>query len=76
MLKNMRYILFGLLFTAAAFLAGGVTVAQRASFRVLAFYTAKGEPDHVDFAGQALPFFTELAKKDNFAFESTTRWKI
>src|SRR5207248_11129516 len=35
----------------------------------------KGEPDHIAFAEQALPFFAELAKKDNFYFESTTHWE-
>jgi type 1 glutamine amidotransferase len=59
---------------AATVLSAALTLAQPASFRVLAFYAAQGEPDHLAFAEQALPFFTELAKKDNFYFESTTRW--
>ena len=58
-----------------ALFAPAVTLAQQASFRVLAFYTARGEPDHIAFAEQALPFFAELAKKNNFYFESTTRWE-
>jgi uncharacterized protein len=41
---------------------------------ILAFYTATGEPDHVDFAQQALPFFAQLAKNHNFVFSSTTQW--
>jgi len=48
--------------------------SQPAPFHVLAFYTDQGEPDHIDFARQALPFFTELAKKHSFSFESTKRW--
>ncbi len=48
--------------------------AQDASFRVLAFYSTNVESDHVDFAKQALQFFTESAKKDHFHFESTTNW--
>jgi uncharacterized protein len=71
----MIRFLLSLLFGAAAVLSPAVTVAQRHSFRVLAFYTAKGEPDHITFAEQALPFFTELAKKHNFSFESTTQWE-
>lgn len=60
--------------------ASGLVSAQaaprrQASFRVLAFYTGKGEPDHIDFARQALSFFADLAKKDNFEFQSTTRWE-
>jgi type 1 glutamine amidotransferase len=47
---------------------------QLAPFRVLAFYTDKGEPDHIDFARQALVFFGDLARKNNFEFQATTRW--
>ena len=49
--------------------------AQQPLFHVLAFYTDKGEPDHVDFAKQALTFYRELAKKEHFAFDSTTHWE-
>jgi len=55
---------------------GGGSLAccdSHTSFRVLAFYTAKGEPDHIAFAAQAPPFFAELARKPDF--ESTTRWE-
>jgi uncharacterized protein len=52
-----------------------VTLAEQAPFRVLAFYTSSGEPDHVAFGEQALRFFTEFAKQRNFSFESTTRWE-
>ena len=60
---------------AAVVLSATVTSAEQPSFRALAFYTAKGEPDHIAFAQQALPFFAELARKNNFYFESTTRWE-
>ena len=70
----IRFLLT-LVFSAAALFSPAVTLAQQASFRVLAFYTAKGEPDHIAFAEQALPLFAELAKKNNFYFASTTRWE-
>jgi type 1 glutamine amidotransferase len=50
-------------------------VAQEPKFRVLAFYTDKGEPDHIDFAKQALAFYGKLAKKNHFTFEATTHWE-
>ncbi len=71
MIRSLLTLLLG----AAAVLLPSVSLAQQASFRVLAFYTAKGEPDHIAFAEQALPFFAELAKRNNFHFESTTRWE-
>jgi len=48
--------------------------AQQAAFHVLAFYTDKGEQDHIDFANQSLVFYKTLARKENFAFEATTDW--
>jgi type 1 glutamine amidotransferase len=46
------------------------------SFHVLALYTTAGERDHVDFAEQAVKFYSELAKKDNFSFEASTNWDL
>jgi uncharacterized protein len=71
----MIRFLLTLLLSTAAVLFPSATLAQQSSFRVLAFYTAKGEPDHIAFAEQALPFFAELARKHNFYFESTTQWE-
>jgi type 1 glutamine amidotransferase len=48
---------------------------QKPRFRVLAFYTNQGEPDHVAFAHQALPFFSALAEKDGFDWEATDDWR-
>jgi type 1 glutamine amidotransferase len=52
--------------------AGGPSA--KPSFHVLAFYTDKGEPDHIMFAQQALRFLSEAAKRGNFSLESTTDW--
>jgi uncharacterized protein len=48
---------------------------RQAPYHVLAFYTDQGEPDHIDFARQALGFFGNFAKQNNFQFQSTTRWE-
>jgi uncharacterized protein len=48
--------------------------AQSAPPHVLAFYSTNVEQDHVDFALQAVTFFADAAKRDNFQFESTTNW--
>jgi uncharacterized protein len=44
-------------------------------FHVLAFYTVKTEADHVDFARQAVTFFADEAKRDNFDWQVSTNWK-
>ena len=48
---------------------------EQPSFHVLAFYTDKGEPDHIMFARQALGFLSQAAKRGNFSLESTTNWE-
>jgi uncharacterized protein len=68
-----RYLLALLLFLVPTFLPMG-TFGQQTSFKVLAFYSTKVEPDHVLFAEGALRFFSELAAKDNFTFDSTNNW--
>ena len=48
--------------------------AQSTPLHVLAFYSTNVERDHVDFADQAVKFFSEAAKRDHYQFESTTNW--
>jgi type 1 glutamine amidotransferase len=62
------------LVAALLFCLAGAAHGQSGSFRVLAFYSPNVESDHVDFAKQALQFFTESAKKNHYDFESTTQW--
>jgi uncharacterized protein len=49
--------------------------AQQPRFKMLAFYSANVEPDHVQFAEAALKFFAARAASDNFTFDSTTDWE-
>ena len=42
---------------------------------MLAFYSTNVEPDHVQFAEDALKFFAARAASDNFTFDSTTDWE-
>jgi type 1 glutamine amidotransferase len=65
-----RFLLFATLVLASALRLSG----QEAAFRVLAFYSTNVESDHVDFAKQALQFFSDAAQRDHFEFESTTNW--
>jgi uncharacterized protein len=48
--------------------------AQQPSFRVLAFYSESVERDHVDFAHQAIKFYTASALRNHFEFTVTTNW--
>ncbi len=48
--------------------------AQSPKFKVLALYTTTVETDHVDFAREAIKFYTKLAAEKGFAFDTTTDW--
>jgi uncharacterized protein len=43
-------------------------------FHVLAFHTTNVEPDHLQFADDALKLLGKFAEKDNFAIDSSTSW--
>ena len=49
--------------------------AQQTRFKALAFYSEKTEGDHVQFAQDAVKFLTELAVREHFTLETTTRWQ-
>jgi uncharacterized protein len=68
-----RYFVTLLLSLASMFPSTG-TFGQQTSFKVLAFYSTKVEPDHVMFAEGALKFFSDLSAKNNFTFDSTSNW--
>ena len=68
-----RYFL-ALLLCLVPMLPSTGTFGQQPSFKVLAFYSTKVEPDHVLFAEGALKFFSGLAAKNNFTFDSTSNW--
>lgn len=49
-------------------------LSQNPRYKVIAFYTTTVESDHVDFARDALVFFSKLSKEKDFEFDSTTEW--
>jgi YVTN family beta-propeller protein len=65
---------FRLCLVIALQLSGTNLLGQESLFRVLAFYSTTTEPDHVQFAQDAVKFFTERAAVEHFTFEATTRW--
>jgi type 1 glutamine amidotransferase len=55
-------------------LAPGQPAAKFPKFRVLAFYSTTVEPDHVDFARDAIRFYAAQAARENFALDTTSHW--
>lgn len=52
--------------------AGAQTNAPR--YRVIAFYTGKGDKAHISFITEANRWFPRMAAERGFTFESTTNW--
>src|SRR5258708_26558912 len=63
-----------LLLSLIVLFSPNAALAQKPRFRVLPFYSTSVEPDHVLFAEGALNFFSQVANKNNFTFDSTTYW--
>ncbi len=63
-----------LLLALTVLFSPGAALAQQPRFKVLAFYSTSVEPDHVLFAEGALKFFSQVAEKNTFTFDSTTHW--
>jgi type 1 glutamine amidotransferase len=72
MVRQIRFFLYQL--AILVFTATAAFSQQGKSFHVLAFYSTHVEQDHVDFAMQAIPFFEEMGKRDNFEFKATSNW--
>ena len=43
-------------------------------FKVIAFYTAKSDLAHISFVEEANNWFSEIAAKNNFNYDSTNNW--
>lgn len=71
-MKKTRFIfkLSGLIFSLL--LVSASLKAQFPRFKVLAFYSDKVEPAHVQFANDAIKFFKELTIGDGFVFDTTS----
>ena len=64
-----------LLFLLLAIHVASPVFAQQTRFKVLAFYSATAETDHVQFAQSALAFLEDRATTEKFTFEATTKWE-
>src|SRR5215469_11028591 len=70
---TVRWVL--LLLCASIFLAAPASFGQQSRFHALAFYSDTTEPDHVQFAHDALRFLSERAAKEHFTFDATNKWE-
>jgi len=66
---------FFLLLSISIAVAASVSFGQESRFRVLAFYSESAEPDHVQFAQDAVKFLSERAANGHFTFDATSKWE-
>jgi|HubBroStandDraft_1064217.scaffolds.fasta_scaffold00969_10 YVTN family beta-propeller protein len=66
-----RFLIFLLLATCVV----SPVLAQQTRFKVLVFYSATTELDHVLFGRDALTFLNERAAAEHFTFQATTKWE-
>jgi type 1 glutamine amidotransferase len=52
-----------------------LTFAQVPKFKVLALFSTNVESDHVDFAIDAMKFYSKMAIEKGFVFDTTSRWE-
>ena len=66
---------FLLLLSMSITFAASALLGQQSRFRVLAFYSDTTEPDHVQFAKDAVKFLSERAVNEHFTFDATSKWE-
>src|SRR5215470_7096946 len=59
----------------AAQLSPWTALAQPTRFKALAFYSDTTEPDHVQFARDAVKFLGACAAREQFTIDTTTKWE-
>jgi type 1 glutamine amidotransferase len=62
------------LLTAIVLLSAALTTSAQKPFRVLALYSKNVEADHVQFAEQAIRFYTTAAASHGYEFVASARW--
>jgi len=68
---KLKRVLFILPFLALLFSS---FIKKEADFKVLAFYTAKSDQGHISFGNEANNWFSKMAAKQHFIYESTNDW--
>ncbi len=70
--KNIPVIAFALL--CICLITKTNAQSNGASFKVIAFYTAKQDLAHISFVHEANKWFPKIAKEYNFIYDSTNDW--
>ncbi|MCF0050817.1 ThuA domain-containing protein [Dyadobacter sp. LJ53] len=55
-------------------LSGFISTHAQSQFKVIAFFTGKNDLAHISFVGEANKRFPEMAKNNNFTYDTTSNW--
>jgi len=69
---GFQALVFSLLFVSIV--CTGIGNSTSTKFKVIAFYTAKNDKAHISFVHEANRWFSELASRKNFTYDSTNNW--
>jgi uncharacterized protein len=47
---------------------------QSPKFKTIAFFTARNDQAHISFVSEVNPWFLEVARKNNFQYDTTSNW--
>jgi hypothetical protein len=69
-----NYIVFLLFLTLLLSQTQHVNAQNKPDFKVIAFFTGKNDKAHISFVKEAHQRFPEMARKNNFTYDSTSNW--
>jgi hypothetical protein len=69
---GFKTIIFFLL--SVSLVCSGMKKKVTPEFKVVAFYTAKNDKAHISFVHEANRWFSEIASRYNFTYDSTNNW--
>jgi hypothetical protein len=69
-----NYIAFLLFLTLLLSQTRHVNAQNKPDFKVIAFFTGKNDKAHISFVKEAHQRFPEMARKNNFTYDSTSNW--
>ncbi|WAC14277.1 ThuA domain-containing protein [Dyadobacter pollutisoli] len=67
-------VLFLILLTSFLFQVQPSQAQKKPDFKVIAFFTGKNDKAHISFVKEAHQRFPEMARKNNFTYDSTSNW--
>jgi len=69
---GFQALVFSLL--SVSLVCTGIGNSASTKFKVIAFYTDKHDKAHISFVHEANRWFSELATRENFTYDSTNNW--